>query len=150
MKNPKAIKEIRAFNRFYTNIIGVVDRHILDSPYSLTEVRILYEIYHDVHATARTIKRFLRVDEGYLSRTIDALVKRGLVLRNQSEKDGREFVLSLTGKGKREFLTLNRRSEEAVGSMIKHLSRGQVDRLLAMLRTVRTLLTEGPKNDGNP
>src|SRR5881296_1449790 len=132
MQRSKAIKEIRAFNRFYTNVIGVVDRHILDSPYSLTEVRVLFEIYRDSNSTARTIKNFLNVDEGYLSRTLDKLARQGLITRRQSENDGRSFILSLSKKGERVFLALNQRSEAVVESMIMRLSPDEIHDLVSM------------------
>ena len=142
MRNSKAIKEIRAFNRFYTNIIGVVDRHILDSPYSLTEVRVLFEIYRDPNSTARKIKDFLQVDEGYLSRTVDKLVKQGLIIRRQSATDARWFLLSLNKKGEKEFLELNRRSEAAVGSMLMRLSSDEIKELVLMVHRIQELLTK--------
>ena len=142
MRNVKAVKEIRAFNRFYTNAIGVVDRHILESRYSLTEVRILFEIYHDPEATARKIKNFLRVDEGYLSRTVEKLIRLGLIVKKQSKVDGRQFMLSLTKKGEKIFLSLNARSEAAVESTIAHLSSGEIVELITMVRKIRELLTK--------
>ena len=142
MRKPTIISEIRAFNRFYTNIIGVVDRHILDSPYSLTEVRILFEIYHDPNSTAREIKSFLHVDEGYLSRTVDKLIKQGLIARRKSENDGRSFILSLSKKGEKEFLKLSERSEAVVESMIMHLSSDEKNKLVFMMRRLQELLTK--------
>lgn len=141
MRNSKAIQEIRTFNRFYTNIIGVVDRHILYSPYSLTEARVLFEIFHDSNCTARKIKNIVQVDEGYLSRTIDKLIKQGLIKRNQSRSDGRVFILSLSKKGEREFLKINQEAEAAVESMIEHLSLGEVNEILAIMRRIQELLT---------
>ena len=142
MRYAKAIKDLRSFNRFYTNIIGVVDRHILESPYSLTEVRILYEIHYDAHSSARKIMSFLRVDEGYLSRTIDRLISQGLVLRKRSREDGRSFILSLSRKGEAEFLALNRKSEESMESMIYHLSSEEVHELVSIVHRMRQLLTK--------
>ena len=142
MTRSDAIKDIRAFNRFYTNIIGIVDRHILDSPYSLTEVRILYEIYHVRKPTARKIQSFLQIDEGYLSRTIDALSKRGLVQRMRSPGDKRVFLLSLTAKGRKEFRILNRRSNIAIGHLIANLHPRDIDRLRSMLRSIQRLLSK--------
>ena len=69
----EAVRRVRAFNRYYTNLIGVLDRRILRSPWSLTEVRILYEISHNEGTNARRLMRMLSVDEGYLSRTIERL-----------------------------------------------------------------------------
>ena len=143
MRNSKVIREIRTFNRYYTNIIGVVDKHILNSAYSLTEVRILFEIYHNLNSSARLIKNFLQVDEGYLSRTLDKLVKQGLILRKQSENDGRSFILSLTKKGEKEFLTLNERSEAAIELMIKHLSLDELSELVSIICRIQELLKKG-------
>ncbi len=146
MRDSKAIKEIRAFNRFYTNIIGVVDRHILHSQYSLTEARVLFEIFHDSNCTARKIKNILQVDEGYLSRMIDKLIKQGLITRKQSQSDGRVFMLSLSKKGEKEFLKLNEESEVSVESMIDHLSPDQVSEMLSIMRRIQELLTKKESN----
>jgi len=142
MRDSKAVKEIRTFNRFYTNIIGVVDRHILHSPYSLTEARVLFEIFHNPNCTARKIKNILQVDEGYLSRTIDKLIKEGLITRKQSRSDGRVLILSLSKKGEREFLKINEGAEGSVESMIDHLSPDEVNEILAIMRRIQELLTK--------
>jgi DNA-binding MarR family transcriptional regulator/N-acetylglutamate synthase-like GNAT family acetyltransferase len=141
MRYSKAIKEIRAFNRFYTNILGLVDRHILDSPYSLTEARILFEIFHNRNCSARKINNLLRVDEGYLSRTIDKLIKQDLITKKQSRKDKRVFILSLSKKGEDEFLKLNKASEVSIESMIDHLAPDEVDEIESTMRRIEELLT---------
>lgn len=142
MKNTKAIKEIRSFNRFYTNVIGVVDRHILNSRYSLTEVRIMFEIYNYPGSTARKIKSFLHVDEGYMSRTIDKLTKLGLLKRKQSDNDKRAFILSLTKKGEQEFLKLNQLAEVEVELMIAHLSSEEINEFVLNVRRIQELLNK--------
>ena len=141
MRNSKAIDEIRTFNRFYTNIIGVVDRHILHSPYSLTAARVLFEIFHDPNCTARKIKTILQVDEGYLSHTIDKLIKQNLITRKPSRSDGRVFILSLSKKGEKEFLKINQGAEASIESIIKHLSPDEVDEIVAIMRRIQELLT---------
>jgi len=142
MPYTKASQEIRMFNRFYTNIIGVVDRRILHTPYSLTEARILFEISHDPSCTARQIKKILQVDEGYLSRTIDKLVKLGLVTKKQLQSDGRVLILSLSKKGERELLKINEAAEASVKSMIEHLSPDEVDEILVLMRRIQELLAK--------
>lgn len=144
MRNLPAIRHLRSFNRFYTNILGVVDRHILDHPYSLTEVRVLFEIFHDPNCTARKIKKTLRVDEGYLSRTIDRLVKQDLVTKKRSPRDGRAWLLSLSRKGRREFKNLNREADRSVASMIESLSSGEVQEVVSLTHRVQELLSPGP------
>lgn len=141
MRYSKAIKKIRAFNRFYTNILGLVDRHILDSPYSLTEARILFEIFHNPNCSARKINNLLRVDEGYLSRTIDKLIKQDLITKKQSRNDKRVFILSLSKKGEDEFLKLNKASEVSIASMIDHLAPDEVDEIESSMHRIEELLT---------
>ncbi|MGD8307547.1 MAG: MarR family transcriptional regulator, partial [Ignavibacteria bacterium] len=142
-------RKIRAFNRYYTNVIGVVDRHILHSKYSLTEARILYEIYNNSGFTVRKIKNILQVDEGYLSRTIDKLIKQGLILKKQSNKDRRVFNLTLSKSGEREFLKLNLKSEESVAEMIDHLTPDEVVQLALIMDKISKLLTKKSKDRGN-
>ncbi len=149
MKNLKAIRKIRAFNRYYTNVIGVVDRHILHSEYSLTEARILYEIYNNSDFTVRKIKNILQVDEGYLSRTIDKLIKQGLVIKKQSLMDRRVYNLSLSKRGEREFLKLNQKSEESVAEMMDHLSPDEVIQLVLIMDKISELLTKKGKDCGD-
>ncbi len=140
MKKSRAVKEIRAFNRFYTNIIGVMNRHFLDSPFSLTEVRIMFEIYYDKKSTVRKIKNLLLVDEGYLSRTIEKLKKQGIVSKKQSKHDRRSYILSLTAMGRKVYERIERRQEQAVRSMIDHLSEEEVDELISILQRIQDVL----------
>jgi DNA-binding MarR family transcriptional regulator len=142
MQKLKAIKEIRSFNRYYTNILGLVDRHILHSPYSLTEVRILFEIFNNPNSTARIIQNVLLIDEGYLSRTIDKLTKQDLITKKRSSSDGRMFFLSLTGEGEKEFLKLNRESEISVESIIDHLVPDEIAEIVSILHRIQELLTK--------
>lgn len=141
MPSPTAIEKIRAFNRFYTNIIGVVDRHLLGTPYSLTEARIMLEIYHQGHCSARSIKQMLNVDEGYLSRTIDKLVGKGLINKRRSREDGRVHELTLSARGRKAFLDLKQRMESVIGGLIHHLSDNEVNELVGHMHRIQQLLT---------
>ena len=134
------IAAIRAFNRFYTNVIGVVDRHVLDSPFSLTEVRILWEIHHDDGCNPRRVGEMLRVDEGYLSRTISQLVERGLVGKRRSSLDARKFALSLTDLGRKTFLELDGKAGAAIESLIDPLSDDEVAEVVAHMERIQELL----------
>src|ERR1051326_3275353 len=101
--NQEFIDQIRSFNRFYTNIIGLLDQHFLDSPFSLTEGRVLYEICNTEECSAKKIREKIIIDEGYLSRILDTFSKHGLIKRTPSPKDGRLRLILPPTKGKREF-----------------------------------------------
>jgi DNA-binding MarR family transcriptional regulator len=144
----RAVARIRAFNRFYTALIGVVDRRILRSPYSLTEARILYEIAHDPACSARRIHAVVGVDEGYLSRTIDGLITRGLVMKRPSPDDGRVSLLSLSARGERELARLDDASAAEIGSLISGLSGDEIEELVAHMERIQALISrkEGQGN----
>jgi DNA-binding MarR family transcriptional regulator len=138
-----SINEIRSFNRFYTSIIGVLDKHILNSSYSLTEVRILFEIYNNPFSTARKITNFLQVDEGYISHAIKKLIKDGLIMKNKSESDGRTYFLSLTEKGKKQFSILNEESDSSIKELINPLSEEEINNLVLYFSAIKQILSKG-------
>ena len=115
----QASASIREFNRFYTGVIGLLDQHILDSPFSLAEARILYELYHRQPCTASDIMAHLPIDKGHLSRILDQFKKRALLTRNKSKMDGRASHLRLTHRGNIEFEKLNQASEQQIKSLLK-------------------------------
>lgn len=144
---PDIVDKIRAFNRLYTAIIGVTNGHYLESDLSLTEVRILYEIYHAPDITARQIMAFVQIDEGYFSRSIAKLKKMQLLTRNRLTKDRRAFGLSLTKKGESLFLKLNHRSSELIASTIDHLSREEQVEMIRLLERLQLLWTKKTTKD---
>src|SRR5690606_3307 len=109
---PATILAMRQFNRFYTKLIGLLNQHLLDSHYSLSEVRALYEIGHTDNCTAGQLTESLQIDGGYLSRMLKAFERNKIVSRRQSATDGRSWHLQLTAKGKRLLQTLDERSNE--------------------------------------
>jgi DNA-binding MarR family transcriptional regulator len=142
MKKDKIlVGKIRAFNRFYTNVIGLLDQHILDSPYTLTEVRILYEIYHTKNCTAKEIRKVISIDAGYLSRVIERFVRKKFVKRNSMAMDRRFKILSLTEKGKKEFLKLNDLSEKLISNMIAGLSQKDRNELIKKMESIKLILS---------
>ena len=138
--NQQLIDKIRSFNRFYTNIIGLLDQHFLDSPFSLTEGRVLYEICNTEECSAKKIRAQIVIDEGYLSRILDSFSKRGLIRRNRSSQDGRLRIIVPTEKGKREFASLNKNSNVLISHLIEKLSEQECEELLNKMERIRTLL----------
>src|SRR3984957_12443917 len=97
---------VRAFNRFYTRRIGVVQEGYLRSRFSLTEARVLYELAHTDGLTATRIGAVLDLDAGYLSRMLRAFERDGLLTRGPSDMDKRQAILALTAPGRAAFAPL--------------------------------------------
>jgi DNA-binding MarR family transcriptional regulator/ribosomal protein S18 acetylase RimI-like enzyme len=135
------INAVRHFNRFYTREIGLLERHLLKSPFSLTEARVLFELAQRENATAKTIGDDLGLDAGYLSRMLRDFIKKGLVTRKPSPSDRRAFTLSLTRKGRDAFKRLNESSHRAVGQMLDRLRSGDDRRLIEAMTTIETLMS---------
>ena len=138
--NQELIDRIRSFNRFYTNIIGLLDQHFLDSPFSLTEGRVLYEICNTEECSAKKIREKIVIDEGYLSRILDSFSKRGLIKKTPSSKDGRLRIILPTEKGKKEFANLNENSNVLISQLVEKLSEEERGELLTKMEGIRTLL----------
>jgi DNA-binding MarR family transcriptional regulator len=139
-KVAERIAAVRRFNRFYTQKIGVLDEGLLDSSFSLTEVRVLYELAHRVAPTATEVARDLGLDPGYMSRIVRRFEQLGLVERHTSEEDGRRSILCLTDRGLQEFDAVDTSTNEQIGGILATLSRAEQDRLLRALRRVEELL----------
>lgn len=134
------IEKIRSFNRFYTNIIGLLDQHFLDSSFSLTEGRVLYEICNADDCSAKKIREKIVIDEGYLSRILDSFAKRGLIKKTSSSKDGRLRIIAPTEKGNKEFAKINDNSNVLISQLIETLSEEERDDLLKNMEGIRALL----------
>src|SRR6266550_4119628 len=143
------IAAVRGFNRFYTQRIGVLREHLLDSPFPLTVVRVLYELAHwpatGEPATATVLAARLALDEGYLSRILRGFEQRRLVHKKPSAMDGRRKSLALSDRGRREFAALDARSRAEVGAMLGKISATGQQRVVEAVRTIATLLGEAPE-----
>jgi DNA-binding MarR family transcriptional regulator/GNAT superfamily N-acetyltransferase len=142
------IAAVRRFNRFYTRQIGLLGAGYLDSPFSLTQVRVLYELAHRERPTAAELSKDLGLDPGYLSRILNGFGKSGLIERERSRTDGRQSHLSLTEKGQAAFASLNARSHQEIGLMLGELGTGEQDRLVGAMHTVEGLLGAEPEHKG--
>jgi len=137
----RQVSAIRAFNRFYTRKIGVVDG-MASSPFSLAEARVLYELAHREQPTATDIRKELGLDAGYMSRILRDFARLKLVTREQSRADERQRFLSLTTKGRREFASLNERSNRDVAATLEELSPTARKQLVDAVQRVGSLLCD--------
>lgn len=135
------INQVRDFNRFYTNFLGIVNRYILGSSYSLPEARVLFEINRRKRVSAAEIVKLLQIDKGYLSRILTNFEKKGLTKRERSEFDGRVYLTSLTASGKKEFSTIDQASAEHINGVICQLDHEERVELLAAMKKIKSLLS---------
>ena len=135
------VEAVRRFNRFYTRQLGVLEEGLLDSPFSLTQARVLFELASRRAPTAGEIGDALGLDAGYLSRILQALASRRLLARKKSREDGRRVVVSLTPRGRRAFRALDDKSREVTAAMLSRLSAAARARLLAAMRDTERILS---------
>jgi len=136
----ETIAAVRRFSRFYTRRIGLLQDGLLDSPFSLAEARVLYELGQRDRATAVELAAELGLDQGYLSRLLRGLEQRGLLQRAPSHADRRASLLSLTPAGRDAFAALDAGSRAQIGALLGPLSAPQRHRLAAALGEAETLL----------
>lgn len=154
----RRISDVRRFNRFYTQKIGVLQEGLLDSAYSLAEVRVLYELAHwrdgadggttPASPSASRLAVRLGLDEGYLSRLLRGFEKQRLIVRKPSPDDGREQIVSLTPRGRKAFAPLELRSRQQVAAMLAPLSGLERARLAAAMTTIERVLGPRPGKRG--
>ena len=138
------IAAVRRFSRFYTGRIGVLREGLHDSPFSLTQSRVLYELANRTAPTATELARELNLDPGYLSRILRAFKQRGLIARTPSAKDGRQAHLSITSMGREAFAPLDRGSSAEVAAMLARLTDAERVKLTEAMGTIERLLGARP------
>lgn len=140
------VEAVRRFNRFYTRHIGLLHKRYLNSPFSLAEVRVLYELAHRDAPTAIELARELGLDAGYLSRILLGFEKRGFIARTRSAKDARRRHLSLTRSGRAVFAPLETGARQEVAAMLDALSPASQHRLVQSMTAIETLLGASPQS----
>lgn len=138
------IETIRAFNRFYTNRIGVLDRAYLDTPYTLTEARVIYELAARGTTSASELTEELSLDPAYLSRLLKTFVGKGFVDARKDPADGRGRLLALTEEGRTVAADLATRSRESIARLIEPLAQSERLDLTAALQCATALLAGAP------
>jgi DNA-binding MarR family transcriptional regulator len=138
---PGSVARVREFNRFYTKQIGVLQEGLLESPYSLTEARIMFELCRRADMTAAELADLLGINHGYLSRILKRFKSLGFIDRARSSADGRELLLNLTRKGRAAYAPLDARANAEVRQLLSHLSAKNRRKLLEAMDAVRRLLS---------
>jgi len=136
------VRAVREFNRVYTNLIGLLHGGYLDSPYSLTEARVLFELAHAGEAGGSeigTLRRSLDIDAGYLSRILARFEADGLITRRRSESDARRRVITLTPAGEQALRGLDQRSAEQIGVLLDQFTEAEQQRLITAMATIQEI-----------
>jgi DNA-binding MarR family transcriptional regulator/GNAT superfamily N-acetyltransferase len=136
------VNAVRHFSRFYTRKIGLLQDGLLNSPFSLTQARVLYELAHKPESTASDIASALDLDHGYLSRILRGFDDQGLIDRKRAKDDGRQIVLSLTTKGRKAFASLDHRSQRDMAALLHRLSESDQVRVVAAMEAIEHLVGE--------
>ncbi len=136
------IARVRAFNRFYTNVIGVLSEKLVRSPYSLTEARVIFELAHRAATEVTVLRRELDLDAGYLSRLLARFDADGLITRERSESDARRQVIRLTDAGRDAYAMLGERADDDVRAVLEPLTEENRRRLVAAMDTIEGVLAQ--------
>jgi DNA-binding MarR family transcriptional regulator/GNAT superfamily N-acetyltransferase len=139
------VAAVRAFNRFYTHLIGVVSEGLLETPYSLTEARVIFELAQRDVAEVAVLRRSLDLDAGYLSRILSRFEADGLVRRDRSPDDGRRQVAGLTDRGRTVYRELDGRSGDQIGRILSGLPEDDQRRLVGAMGAIEGILGERPR-----
>lgn len=140
MSDSALVEAARDFNRFYTNFLGVLNKAYLDTPYTLTDARVLFEIGSHDGISAVTLARDLQLDPAYLSRILKRFRAEILIETKPDPADLRSQIISVTDKGRTQFQELGRRSSAQIAERFDGLAPGEPQSIVAAMTTIRTLL----------
>jgi DNA-binding MarR family transcriptional regulator/GNAT superfamily N-acetyltransferase len=142
------VAAVRHFNRFYTRQIGLLQDKLLQTRFSLTQARVLYELARRDGTAATDIVRELGIDHGYLSRILRGFAEEGLIVKKRAKTDARQTLLSLTAKGRKAFAPLDRRSQDQVEAMLRESSTAQQKRVVTAMQEIENII--GKTNENRP
>jgi DNA-binding MarR family transcriptional regulator/GNAT superfamily N-acetyltransferase len=140
------IAAVRRFSRFYTRQLGLLQESLVQTRFSLTEARVLYELAHREKVTASELAAGLDLDHGYLSRILRRFGEDGILKKVRAPDDGRQSFISITAKGRKAFAPLNKGSRDQVAAMLEKLGTAEQQRVVGAMNTVETLLGPSPEN----
>ena len=139
--DPKTIQEIRSFNRYYTIILGLLDKHLLQGNYTLVEARVMFELSQNKKITSSKLIQILHIDKGYLSRVLKKLQQKRIVKKVASNLDKRQLYIELTKLGKKDFKTIDEEANLQIALLTKKLSIIETRALVSHMKAIRKLLS---------
>ena len=145
--NEQNVAKIRAFNRFYTSIIGLLNKYLLDSNFTLPEVRVMYEIDSKGRISSKDIIQNMGIDKGYLSRLLIKLQKQGIIQRTSLKEDGRVQLIQLTPKGVKAYSELNQAAQNQIAEILGSLPVSEQDKLVQHFEAIQKILKNIDTNE---
>ncbi|WP_247902708.1 MULTISPECIES: MarR family winged helix-turn-helix transcriptional regulator [Paenibacillus] len=136
------LTEMRRFNRFYTNILGVLDKHILGTGYSFAEARVIIEIGIQGESIANNLVDTLTIDRSYMSRIVSKLTREGLLIKVDSAADSRVSLIRLTEKGQELYGELNERSDQQIVKLMQGLDEEEIREVYASMMNIQDKLNK--------
>jgi len=140
MTDSALIEAARDFNRFYTNLLGVLNKAYLDTPFTLTDARVLFEIGSHDGIGAAALAADLHLDPAYLSRILKRFKAEGLVETEADQSDRRSQTIRITSKGQAQFEDFGRRSNAQLAERFDRLADGEPQSVVSAMQTIRSLL----------
>jgi DNA-binding MarR family transcriptional regulator/GNAT superfamily N-acetyltransferase len=139
------VTAVRAFNRLYTSIIGLLHEGLLRTPYSLTEARVIFELAQRDASELANLRRVLNIDAGYMTRILARLETDGIATRERSRADARRQVIALTDRGREVFEMLDQRSGEEIRALLSRLTEDDQGRVIGAMGAIRRVLEGSPR-----
>lgn len=136
------IEHIREFNRFYTVCMGILNKHFLNTDYSTTETRILFELISHKECTAKYLTKKLHIDKGYVSRIMKSFERKNLICKSVDPYDHREYLIQLTSKGQQETLMLIQQTNHQIEDLISHLNTKECDEICQAMDLITNYLSK--------
>jgi DNA-binding MarR family transcriptional regulator/GNAT superfamily N-acetyltransferase len=146
MSDSALIEAARDFNRFYTNFLGVLNKAYLDTPFTLTDARVLFEIGSHTGISATALAADLQLDPAYLSRILKRFRAEDLIETKADENDRRSQIIHVTSKGQKQFKEFGRRSNAQLAERFETLADGETQAVVSAMQTIRSLLDPKAKS----
>jgi DNA-binding MarR family transcriptional regulator/GNAT superfamily N-acetyltransferase len=139
------IAAVREFNRYYTNVLGLLRESLLDTPYSLTEARVIFELARADSTEVAALRASLDIDAGYLSRILTRFEADGLVSRRRLGSDRRRQVITLTPRGHAAFRMLDGRAAGQISALLSSRAPADKRRLADAMASIREIIDHSPR-----
>ena len=118
-----------------------------DCAATATQCHILSELGRGDGLPMHELGRRLGFEKSWLSRTVDAATRRGLLRKTRCAEDGRSIVITLTPAGRKRLAQLDARLNAHAGGLLAQLAPSARDEIERHLTALASLLEHGGEPD---